>query len=100
MSDFILEADKLHKTFGERVAVQALSFGLRRGEIFTLLAPTGAGKPPTISMLSFLLAPTSGDARVNGHSARPAPQAVKRVIGVVPQEIALYKPLSARENLM
>ena len=100
MSDFILVADKLHKVFGERVAVQSLSFGMRRGEIFSLLGPNGAGKTTTISMLSCLLAPTSGDAQVDGHSVRTEPEAVKRVIGVVPQEIALYKPLSARENLM
>lgn len=100
MSDFILTADHLHKTFGDQTAVRDLSFGLQRGEIFSLLGPNGAGKSTTINMLSCLLAPTSGDARVGGHSVRQAAPAVKRLIGVVPQEIALYLPLSARENLL
>jgi ABC-2 type transport system ATP-binding protein len=100
VSDFILVADNLEKSFGSQQAVRGVSFGLRRGEVFSLLGPNGAGKTTTISMLSCLLSPTAGDARVGGHSVRSAPQAVKRLIGVVPQDIALYLPLSARENLM
>jgi ABC-2 type transport system ATP-binding protein len=100
MSDFILTADHLHKTFGDQTAVRDLSFGLQRGEIFSLLGPNGAGKSTTINMLSCLLPPTRGDALVGSHSVRHAPAAVKRLIGVVPQEIALYLPLSARENLL
>jgi ABC-2 type transport system ATP-binding protein len=100
LSDFILIADKLEKSFGSQHAVRGVSFGLRRGEIFSLLGPNGAGKTTTISMLSCLLAPTGGDATVGGHSVRGAPLAVKRLIGVVPQDIALYLPLTARENLM
>ncbi len=100
MSTFILTADDLHKAFGEREAVRGVTFGIRPGEIFSLLGPNGAGKTTTISMLSCLLEPTQGDASVDGHSVRREPQAVKRVIGVVPQEIALYPPLSARDNLL
>jgi ABC-2 type transport system ATP-binding protein len=100
VSDFILSADDLHKSYGAQAAVQGISFGIRRGEVFSLLGPNGAGKTTTISMLSCLLAPTRGDAVINGHSIRREPGAVKRVIGVVPQEIALYRVLSARENLM
>ena len=100
MSDFIITADHLHKSFGDNVAVRDLSFGLQRGEIFSLLGPNGAGKSTTINMLSCLLTPTSGDALVGGHSVRRAAAAVKRLIGVVPQEIALYLPLTARENLL
>ncbi len=100
MSDFILTADDLHKSFGAQVAVQGLTFGVRRGEVFSLLGPNGAGKTTTLSMLSCLLSPTRGDATVAGHSVRREPGAVKRAIGVVPQEIALYRALSARENLM
>jgi ABC-2 type transport system ATP-binding protein len=100
LSDFILTADNLEKAFGSQHAVRGVSFGIRRGEVFSLLGPNGAGKTTTISMLACLLTPTAGDAQVGGHSVRRAPQAVKRLIGVVPQEIALYLPLTARENLM
>ncbi|PKO20666.1 MAG: export ABC transporter ATP-binding protein [Chloroflexi bacterium HGW-Chloroflexi-1] len=82
-----------------QAAVRGVSFDVRVGEIFSLLGPNGAGKSTIISMLSCLLAPTSGDARVMGHSVVRAPMAVKAVIGVVPQDIALYPDLSARENL-
>ena len=100
MSDFILSADDLHKSYGERAAVQGISFGIQRGEVFSLLGPNGAGKTTTISMLSCLLPPTKGDATIGGHSIRREPNAVKRLIGVVPQDIALYRVLSARENLL
>ncbi|MCB8981709.1 MAG: ABC transporter ATP-binding protein [Ardenticatenaceae bacterium] len=81
-------------------AVQGVSFAIRQGEIFSLLGPNGAGKSTTISMLSCLLTPTSGDAIIDGHSITNDAKAVKQVIGVVPQEIALYDTISARENLM
>jgi len=100
MSDFILTTDNLQKSFGGQPAVRGVSFGIRRGEVFSLLGPNGAGKTTTISMLACLLAPTEGDALVGGHSVRREPEAVKRLIGVVPQDIALYLPLTARENLM
>lgn len=80
-------------------AVDGVSFDIAQGEIFSLLGPNGAGKTTTISMLSCLLAPTSGDATVAGHSITHEAQAVKRVIGVVPQDVALYPTLTARENL-
>jgi ABC-2 type transport system ATP-binding protein len=76
-----------------------VSFHVREGEIFSLLGPNGAGKTTLISMLSCLLQPTSGDAAVAGHSITEHAMDVKRAIGVVPQEIALYPKLSARENL-
>jgi ABC-2 type transport system ATP-binding protein len=79
--------------------VQGVSFEIEQGEIFSLLGPNGAGKTTTISMLSCLLAPSQGDAIIDGHSVRKDPNAVKRIIGVVPQEIALYPDLTARENL-
>jgi ABC-2 type transport system ATP-binding protein len=100
VSDFILTADDLHKSYGEHAAVQGLSFAIRRGEVFSLLGPNGAGKTTTLSMLAGLIAPTRGDALIDGHSVRKEPGAVKRAIGVVPQEIALYRALSARENLL
>jgi ABC-2 type transport system ATP-binding protein len=80
-------------------SVRGLSFGVLQGEVFSLLGPNGAGKTTTLSVLSCLLPPSGGEALVAGHSVRTAPQAVKRALGVVPQEVALYPTLSARENL-
>lgn len=94
-----IEIQELHKDFGAIHAVQGVSLDVQVGEIFSLLGPNGAGKSTTISMLACLLEPTAGDARVMGCSIRHESMAVKRAIGVVPQEIALYGDLSARENL-
>jgi ABC-2 type transport system ATP-binding protein len=95
-----IEVQDLHKAFGELKAVQGVSFAAQRGEIFSLLGPNGAGKTTTISILSTLLRPDQGDALVMGHSVRKDPMAVKALLGVVPQEIALYEDLTARENLV
>ncbi len=89
----------LHKNFEDIHAVQGVSFDVQAGEIFSLLGPNGAGKSTIISMLACLLEPTKGDALVMGQSILRQPMAVKEAIGVVPQEIALYEDLSARENL-
>ena len=102
-----LIAQNLHKTFrngGSLKAVDGVSFEVNEGEIFSLLGPNGAGKTTTISMLSALLKPDNGatgksDIRIMGHSLLTEPLAAKAMIGVVPQEIALYEDLSARENL-
>jgi ABC-2 type transport system ATP-binding protein len=95
----ILEVQNLVKKFGDINAVDGVSFAIQAGEVFSLLGPNGAGKTTTISMLSCLLEPTSGDAIIDGHSITKEALEVKRIIGVVPQEIALYDELSARENL-
>lgn len=81
-------------------AVDDVSFDIDEGEIFSLLGPNGAGKTTIISMLSTLLRPTAGTATVNGHDIRSQPMAVRRSIGVVPQELAVYTELSGRENLL
>ena len=81
------------------LAVDGVSFEIEGGEIFSLLGPNGAGKTTTISMLSCLLEPSGGDALVDGHSIVGDSMAVRQAIGVVPQEIALYDTLSARQNL-
>jgi len=94
-----IEVQDLYKSFGENQAVQGVCFEVKQGEIFSLLGPNGAGKTTTISMLSCLLRPNHGDARVMGHSIRLDPMGVKSVLGVVPQDIALYEDLTARENL-
>ncbi|HJQ15147.1 MAG TPA: ATP-binding cassette domain-containing protein [Anaerolineales bacterium] len=95
-----LEAYGLVKKYGDFTAVKGISFDIKEGEIFSLLGPNGAGKTTTISMLSTLYTPTSGDASIGGHSITKNPMAVKQVIGVIPQEIALYEDLTARENLI
>jgi ABC-2 type transport system ATP-binding protein len=94
-----IEVLDLQKSFGENHAVQGVSFEVTQGEIFSLLGPNGAGKTTTISMLSCLLRPNGGDACVMGHSIRSDAMGVKSVLGVVPQDIALYEDLTARENL-
>ncbi len=94
-----IEVLGLHKAFGSNLAVQGVNFSVQRGEIFSLLGPNGAGKTTTISMLSCLLKPDRGDAWVLGHSIKTDPNGVKSVLGVVPQDIALYEDLTARENL-
>jgi ABC-2 type transport system ATP-binding protein len=96
----ILEVKDLKKNYGDFAAVKGITFGIKEGEIFSLLGPNGAGKTTTISMLSTLYAPTAGDASIGGHSISKEPMAVKQVIGVVPQELALYEDLTARENLI
>ena len=95
----ILEVHDLVKNYGDFAAVKGISFDIKEGEIFSLLGPNGAGKTTTISVLSTLYAPTSGDAVVDGHSVSKEPMAVRRMIGVVPQELAIYDELTARENL-
>jgi ABC-2 type transport system ATP-binding protein len=99
MTTNAIEVLNLHKSFGSTPAVAGASFTVQAGEIFSLLGPNGAGKTTTLSMLSCLLRPDQGDARVFGNSIRSDPLAVKACLGVVPQEIALYEDLSARENL-
>jgi len=99
MTTKAIEVQNLHKAFGDLKAVDGVSFEVQGGEIFSLLGPNGAGKTTTISMLSCLLRPDEGDAVILGHSIRKDPMGVKSVLGVVPQEIALYEDLSARENL-
>jgi ABC-2 type transport system ATP-binding protein len=96
----ILQAQNLVKNYGDFKAVKGVSFDIEEGEIFSLLGPNGAGKTTTISMLSTLYTPTSGDATIGGHSIAKDPMGVRGIIGVVPQDLALYEDLTARENLI
>ena len=96
----ILEVRNLVKKYAELTAVKGISFDIQQGEIFSLLGPNGAGKTTTISVLSTLYVPTSGDAVIGGFSVTKEPMAVREIIGVVPQELALYEDLNARENLV
>ncbi len=95
----ILEVENLSKKFGEFSAVKGVSFTVDGGEVFGLLGPNGAGKTTTISMLTGILLPSSGTARIGGHDIVREPLQVKRMIGLVPQDLALYPTLSARANL-
>jgi len=81
------------------MAINEIDLQIQEGEIFSLLGPNGAGKTTLIAILCGLFPPTSGDAIVAGHSVVRNPMAVKRIIGVVPEEIALYPQLSGRQNL-
>ena len=99
MSNTILEASGLVKKFGDFVAVNDVSFTMEEGEVFGLLGPNGAGKSTTISMLTCLYPPNEGDMRIFGHDVVGEAAEVKKLIGVVPQDIALYPTLSARDNL-
>ena len=97
-----IEVERLRKQFDPPkgpVAVDDVSFEIADGEIFSLLGPNGAGKTTTISILSCLLKPDGGDARVGGYSVSSQSDKVRELIGVVPQDIALYEDLSGRENL-
>jgi len=95
----IVEVRDLVKRYGPFPAVGGVSFEIAEGEIFGLLGPNGAGKTTLISMLSTLLAPTEGAATIAGFDVERQAAQVKHNIGLVPQEIALYLQLSARDNL-
>ena len=101
--DIMVETRDLAKTYranGTAVeAVKGINLQIHTGEIFSLLGPNGAGKTTTISMISGLIQPTRGAALIGGFSITRHPLEAKRLLGVVPQEIALYPSLSARQNL-
>lgn len=95
----LIETMHLSKRFGEKVAVQDVSFNVRGGEIFGFLGPNGAGKTTTIKMIVGLLKPTSGTAHVAGFDVQTQPLLAKAASGYVPDEPNLYSKLSARELL-
>ncbi|HLR63593.1 MAG TPA: ABC transporter ATP-binding protein [Lentibacillus sp.] len=94
-----IAVNDLTKKFKKRSAVDTLRLSVKEGELFGLLGTNGAGKTTTIKMLSCLLEPTSGDALLMGNSIINDPQSVKRIINVSPQETAVAKKISVRENL-
>ncbi len=89
----------LEKRYKDKTVVKDVNLYLDKGESVGLLGPNGAGKSTTISIIASLLAPTSGDVLLHGKSVVKHPAAIRKVLGVVPQEIALYEELSAYENL-
>lgn len=95
----MLEAVELTKHFKKNKVVDGLNLFIEKGETVGLLGPNGAGKSTTISMISTLISPTDGDVRLKNESVLRDPQPLREVLGVVPQEIALYTDLTAKENL-
>ena len=95
----ILEVDQLVKKYGDFEAVKGISFEVDEGEVFGLLGPNGAGKTQSISMITGIIPPTSGTARIAGQDILSDTREVKKITGLVPQDLALYETLSARANL-
>jgi ABC-2 type transport system ATP-binding protein len=95
----MLTVKSLQKTFGQFKAVKGVSFSVNKGESFGLLGPNGAGKSTTINMITGLFPPTAGSIILNTIDVVKQPKHAQKWIGVVPQEIALYQEMSARENL-
>ena len=98
MSD--IEVDQITKRFGDFTAVDGISFSVEHGEIFALLGPNGAGKSTLIRMLTTLLPATSGTATICGHDVVKEADAVRRLIGVIPQAMTSDMELSVEENLL
>jgi ABC-2 type transport system ATP-binding protein len=94
-----IEVDHIVKRFGDFVAVDGLSFDVAAGEVFGLLGPNGAGKSTLIRMMTTLVPPTSGTARVNGFDVVHQPNDVRKCIGVIPQAMTSDLDLSANENM-
>ena len=95
----IVEVSGLVKRYGARTAVDGVSFAVLEGEIFGLLGPNGAGKSTTLGLLSTQVRPDAGHVRIAGHDVAREPRAVQPLIGIVPQDFALYQELTARDNL-
>ena len=91
----MISVKNLSKKFANVEALKDISFTIEKGEIYGLLGPNGAGKTTTISILSTLTKADSGDISINGFNLKIDAQKIKHIIGVVPQEIALYQELSA-----
>lgn len=95
----ILETRELRKSYGDFAAVHPLDLHVEEGEIFGFLGPNGAGKTTTISMICGVITPSQGTAIIAGHDIRKNAFSARRALGLVPQDLALYEELSARQNL-
>lgn len=95
----MLKVTGLSKSYDSLQAVDNLSLDIKKGEIFGFLGPNGAGKTTTISMISGLLKPDGGDIQIDGMDLRTHSRNIKKIMGVVPQDMAFYEELTARENL-
>lgn len=95
----MLQVKALTKSFGDRRAVDGVSFSLEKGRTLGLIGPNGAGKSTTVGMVCGLIQPDSGEVLLNGQRMQAGASAAKQTLGLVPQDLALYEELSARENL-
>ncbi|HZC46763.1 MAG TPA: ABC transporter ATP-binding protein [Candidatus Acidoferrum sp.] len=96
----MIRAEDLRKQYGDRVAVDGVSFTVHAGEIVGLLGPNGAGKTTALSILSGVIAPDSGRASIATHDLATEPRIARKSLGLVPQSLALYPTLTALENLL
>jgi len=96
----MIDVKDIQKSYGNIHAVRGISFSIATGECYGLLGPNGAGKSTTINMLSTLFSPESGEILINGLDIKKSPEEVKKILGVVPQEIALYANFTAWENML
>jgi ABC-2 type transport system ATP-binding protein len=99
MTEYIIEAKKVSKKFGDVIAVDNIDFTVKKGEIFAFLGPNGAGKSTTIKMLTTLLKPTSGTLTLAGHDVTRDQDAVRRSFGIVFQDPSVDDELTAYENM-
>jgi len=99
LSSDAISVEQLEKRFGRFVAVNRISFSVRRGEIFGFLGPNGSGKSTTIRMLCGILTPTSGRGTVAGHDITTEPEEVKQAIGYMSQKFSLYEDMTPFENI-
>jgi len=95
-----IEVQNLTKNYGNLTAVDQLSLGIKKGEVFGFLGPNGAGKTTSIRMMVGLLKPTSGRVLIEGEEIEAISKGVKRKIGVCPQDIVVWDRLTCRENLL
>jgi ABC-2 type transport system ATP-binding protein len=100
MTEEFLVATDLHKNFRDLKAVDGVSLSIEKGEIFGLLGPNGAGKTTIIRILSTITPADQGDAKIGGFSLKNQPDKIRGLIGICPQELALYPDMSAFDNLI
>lgn len=95
----VITVNNLKKTYGGRQAVKGISFKVHKGEVLGLLGPNGAGKSTTINILANVLSYDGGTIEVLGHEVSKETKAVKKEMGIIPQDLAIYEELSAEENV-
>jgi ABC-2 type transport system ATP-binding protein len=100
MAEEFMVVKDLHKSFNDFKAVNGVSFNIHKGEIFGLLGPNGAGKTTTIRILSTVLPSNSGEVKIGGFDLNREAESIRHIIGVCPQELALYEDLSAMDNMV